>query len=102
MTRIESTDLLGVNEWHRGRCWSLPQVESLLWSHEVGTGRIGCCTHLLYPAYWPLPVSRDSNSSRGQESASAALCLLVCAAPYLFLPENRQGHLTQRRSVAIG
>ena len=78
----DQSDLLGVNEVHEGRQWSLPQVESLLWSHEVGAGRIGCCTHLLYPADWPLPVSRDSRSSQGQESASAAPRLPVCAVPY--------------------
>src|SRR6266576_173843 len=43
-----TSDLLGMNEWHGGRCWSLPQVKSLLRSHEVVAGRIGCCTHLLY------------------------------------------------------
>jgi hypothetical protein len=43
-------DLLGVNEWQRGRCWSLAQVVSLRRSHEVGAGRRGCCTCLLYRA----------------------------------------------------
>jgi hypothetical protein len=83
-------DLLGVNELHGGRCWSLAQVESLLWSHEVGAGWIGCCTHLLYSADWPLPVSRDSRSSQGQESMSAALRLPVCAVPYCRLSANRR------------
>jgi len=50
------TDLLGVNELHGGRCWSLPQVESLLWSHEVGAGRIGCCTRQLYPVAAASPL----------------------------------------------
>ena len=48
------TEHLGVNEWHRGRWGSLPQAESLFWSHEVGAGRIGCCTYLLYRCPEPL------------------------------------------------
>ena len=45
---IETSDLLGVNELRSGRCWSLVQVVSLRRSHEVGAGRRGCCTYLLY------------------------------------------------------
>ena len=43
-----TSDLLGVNELHGGRCWSLVQLTGLLRSYEVGTGRRGCCTYLLY------------------------------------------------------
>lgn len=43
-----SSDHLGVNEWHAGLCRSLVQLTGLLRSHEVGAGRIGCCTYLLY------------------------------------------------------
>src|ERR1700722_17510693 len=43
-----SSDLLGVNELHVGRCRSLVQLVSLGWSDEVGVGRQGCCTSLLY------------------------------------------------------
>ena len=48
MVQDRTCDLLGVNEWQGGRCWSLVQVVSLRWSHEVGPGRRGCCTCLLY------------------------------------------------------
>ena len=41
-------DLLGVNEWHTDRCWSLAQAEGLNRSHAVGSGRRGCCTYVLY------------------------------------------------------
>jgi hypothetical protein len=44
----QTDDLLGVNELQEGRCWSLMQVKSLYRSHEVGAGRRGCCTSLLY------------------------------------------------------
>ena len=43
-----SSDHLGVNEWHAGLCRSLVQLTGLLRSYEVGAGRIGCCTYLLY------------------------------------------------------
>ena len=43
-----NVDLLGVNELHGGRCRSLVQVVNLYRSHEVGAGRPGCCTFLLY------------------------------------------------------
>lgn len=60
-----SLDPLGVNELQGGQCWSLMQVESLHGSYEVGAGRRGCCTSLLYwadsscslsisiPSRWP-------------------------------------------------
>ena len=41
-------DLLGVNELHASLCRSLAQLVSLSWSDEVGVGRQGCCTSLLY------------------------------------------------------
>ena len=41
-------DLLGVNEWHGGRYWSLVQLTGLLRSYQIGAGRRGCCTYLLY------------------------------------------------------
>jgi hypothetical protein len=43
-----TADLLGVNELHAGRCRSLVQLARLGWSDEVGVGRQGCCTSLLY------------------------------------------------------
>ena len=43
-------DHLGVNEWHGSQYWSLVQLTGLLRSHEVGAGRRGCCTDLLYSA----------------------------------------------------
>ena len=43
-----SGDLLGVNGCHAGLCRSLVQLASLGWSDEVGVGRQGCCTSLLY------------------------------------------------------
>ena len=41
-------DHLGVNELHTGRSGSLVQLTGLLQSYEVGAGRRGCCTNLLY------------------------------------------------------
>jgi PIN like domain len=37
-----------VNELHAGRYQSLVQLARLGWSDEVGVGRQGCCTYLLY------------------------------------------------------
>jgi hypothetical protein len=54
-------DLFGVNELHGGRCRLLVQVTSLCWSDEVGNGRQGCCTLMLYRAGTsssPSPSSR--------------------------------------------
>jgi hypothetical protein len=46
---IKYCDILVVNEWHSGRCWSLAQVKGLCRSNDVDAGRIGCCICLLYP-----------------------------------------------------
>jgi len=43
-----ASDLLGVNELHGSQYWSLAQLTDLLRSYEVGAGRRGCCTYLLY------------------------------------------------------
>ena len=43
-----TSDLLGVNDLHGGRCRSFMQVEGLSRSHAVGTGRHGCCISPLY------------------------------------------------------
>ena len=48
--------LLGVNEAHSGRYWTLAQVDGLRWSVEVGNGRQGCCTFVLYRV-WLLTLS---------------------------------------------
>jgi hypothetical protein len=45
-------DPLGVNELHAGLCRSLVQLASPSWSDEVGVGRQGCCTSLLYLYAW--------------------------------------------------
>jgi hypothetical protein len=46
--RTEAYGLLGVNEWHGSRYWSLVQVAGLCRSYEVDAGRRGCCIYLLY------------------------------------------------------
>jgi hypothetical protein len=46
--RDRTSDLLGVNEWHGSQYRSLTQLTGLLRSYEVGAGRRGCCTYLLY------------------------------------------------------
>ena len=43
-----ASDHLGVNELHGGQYWSLVQLTGLSRSYEVGAGRRGCCTYLLY------------------------------------------------------
>lgn len=41
-------DRLGVNELRGSPYWSLVQLTDLLRSYDVGAGRRGCCTYLLY------------------------------------------------------
>ena len=48
--RKTRADHLGVNESHGSQYWSLVQLTGLLRSYEVGAGRRGCCTCLLYRA----------------------------------------------------
>ena len=60
-------DLLGVNELHGGRYWSLAQLTVLLWSHEVGAERRGCCTFLLYRCV-ALDNQMSSDPGRAQSS----------------------------------
>ncbi len=40
--------LLGVNELRGSQYWPLVQLTGLLRLCEVGAGRRGCCTYLLY------------------------------------------------------
>jgi hypothetical protein len=46
---LESERMIeGVNELQGSQYWSLVQFTGLLRSYEVGAGRRGCCTSLLY------------------------------------------------------
>jgi hypothetical protein len=55
------TERLGVNEAYTGLSWALLQITSLDRPEEVGEGRLGCCTFLLYvqATKFPRPCCQD-------------------------------------------